>query len=179
MIAGTVLVVSALGFAASVGTGHKLAVSIEERGLAAETLQRVVERLRADPDWNGLYVRLKALSSESTGDTGGTWLKGDTTLTTYPLTTYYSDLVAPTTLGTVTALVQVPVTTVSGVAALRESAVAPRYGLPADLNGDGAVDGASRGDDYRSIPVVVRLRWQRAGRTAHEIVLGTWLRGDR
>ena len=74
---------------------------------------------------------------------------------------------------------QVPVTTVAAVADLRESAVAPRYGLPHDLNGDGVADGNPRSADYRSLPVVVRLRWQRPGHTPHEIVLGSWLRGDR
>src|SRR5438105_3919352 len=48
MVAGAILVIGALGFAASVSTGHALAVSVEERGLAAETLQRLIERLRAD-----------------------------------------------------------------------------------------------------------------------------------
>jgi type II secretory pathway pseudopilin PulG len=179
LIAAIILVVSALGFASSVGTGHVLAVRVDDRSLAMETLQRLVERVRADPDWDGLYARLKALTQESAGDTALTKRDVDLTLTTYPMTTYYSDLVAPTKLGTVTALIQVPVTTVGGVGDLRENAVAPRYGLPYDLNGDGVIDGDPRSDDYRSLPLVVRLRWQRLPRAAEELVLATWPRGDR
>jgi len=179
LIAGCVLVIGSLGLAASVCTSHRLAQSVEERGLAVATAQRLVERLRADPDWNGLYARLLPLSRESAGDTTLTWLKVDPSLPTYPLSTYYADLTAPSTLGTVTALVQVPSSTVAGVAALREDLVAPRYRLPHDLNGDLVVDSNARSADYRSIPVVVRLRWQRAPRQPDEIVICTWLRGDR
>jgi hypothetical protein len=179
LIAGTVLVIASLGLAASVSSGHRLAVSLDERGLATETLQRLVERLRADPDWDGLYARLVARTRESDGDTALARLDVDTSLPTFPLSAYYSDLVSPSSLGAVTALVQVPVTAVGGVGALRESATAPRYGLPHDLNGDGTVDAASRALDYRSIPVVVRIRWQRAGQAAQEVLVGTWLRGDR
>ena len=179
LVAGFLLVVGALGFASSVCTSHVLATSVTERGQACETLHRLVERLRADPDWNDLYARLKLLSSESAGDAGLAWQKVDLSLRTHALTTYYPDLVPPTTLGTVSALVQVPASVVDGVASLRETQVAPRYGLPADLDGDGRVDGDDRAGDYRTLPVVVRLRWHRPPRAADEVVLATWLRGDR
>jgi Tfp pilus assembly protein PilV len=179
MVAGFLLVLGALGFASSVCTSHVLATAVTERGQACETLHRLVERLRADPDWNDLYARLKLLTEESAGDGALAWRKVDLSLRTHPLTTYYADLVPPTTLGTVSALVQVPASDVDGVATLRESQAAPRYGLPADLDGDGRVDGDDRAADYRTLPVVVRLRWQRPPRAANEIVLSTWLRGDR
>jgi hypothetical protein len=43
---------------------------------------------------------------------------------------------------------------------LREDALDPRLGLPRDLDGDGAVDGADHGSDYQLLPVVVRVRWR-------------------
>src|SRR5262245_13684705 len=110
LIASTVLVIASLGLAASVSSGHPIATSPDERGLAAQTLQRLIERLRADPDWNGLYARLVPYTRESDGDAALARLGIDTSLPTVPLSTYYADLVAPTSLGTVTALVQVPVT---------------------------------------------------------------------
>jgi hypothetical protein len=57
--------------------------------------------------------------------------------------------------------------------------VLPRYGLPADLNGDGVVEASPRDDDYLMLPVVVRLRWRRAAEGSNEVVLATWLRGER
>src|SRR5262249_41640837 len=148
-----------------------------ERGVAILTLERFVERLRADTDWAGLYARLRPLSSESAGDAGLTFFGPDLSLATHAPTTYYADFDVPARLGTVTVLVQVPSTTVSGVAGLRENEVAPRYGLPMDLNGDGSTDSATHDADTRVLPVVVHLRWQHKGRQANEIVVATCLRG--
>jgi hypothetical protein len=179
MIGASILVVAILSFVASALGGHNLGRQVAERGVAVETLGRFVECMRADADWAGLYARLRPLSSESAGDATLGRLGVDTSLTTYPASTYYVDFVAPSSLGTVTFLVQVPAKTVAGVAALREDLVAPRYGLPYDLNGDGLVDGSSRNADYRSLPIVARIRWQHAGAATQEVILPTWLRGDR
>jgi Tfp pilus assembly protein PilV len=179
LIATVILAVAIFGHAASVLAAHRLNKTTEDSGIAALTLGRFVERLRADPDWPGLYARLRAISTESTGDTTLSKLGADSSLTCYPATTYYSDFTVPAALGTTRFLVQVPSTTVSGVPALRESASAPRYGLPYDMNGDGAVDANSRNTDYVKLPVVVRIRWSRANGEAREIVLATWLRGER
>src|SRR5205085_10628004 len=127
------------------------------------TLLHRVERPRGDPAGAALHARLRPKSTESTGDTGLTFSKVDTGLATYVFTSFYSDLTVPPALGTVTALVQVPSTVVGGTPGLHEDAVAPRYGLPYDLNGDGTIDGNARDADYVALPVVVRLRWKRAG----------------
>jgi prepilin-type N-terminal cleavage/methylation domain-containing protein len=179
LVAASVLTIALLGHASTVVREHTLSRDVEDRGHAIEALQKFVERVRADPDWTGLYARLLPKTKESTGDTGLTWLKEDTRLTTYAATAYYSDLVMPTSLGTVTFLIQVPTRTEAGVPALRENMVAPRYGLPYDLNGDGTITGTARDADYRALPIVVRIRWQRAGQVAQEIVYPTWLRGER
>src|SRR5262249_53200209 len=148
LVASIVLVVAILGHASSVVTAHTLNQSTEERGLAMQTLGAFVERLRSDPDWAGFYARARPLSSESTTGTPSARLDTDLSLTTYSASTYYSDFVPPTSLGTVTFLVQVPSSTVGGVTALRENMSATRYGLPFDLNGDGVIDGNSRNTDY-------------------------------
>jgi hypothetical protein len=178
MIAATVLLIATLGNAAGVFNSHNLNRTTSETGVATETLQRFVERLRGDPDWTGLYARLRPLTAESVDDASLSRLSGDTRLLTYPATTYFSDFVSPSRLGTVTFLVQVPSTTVDTTSALRESTVAPRYGLPYDLNGDGVIDGAVRDADYRALPVVVHMRWKRAGQVAKELVVATWLKGE-
>ena len=179
LIGSTILVISILGFAASTLGSHEQCGRIEERGIALQALGRFVERIRADPDWAGLYARLRPLSCESADDATRSRLGIDTSLATQTAATYYPDFDVPASLGTVTFLVQVPVETLAGVAALREDEVAPRYGLPHDLNGDGVIDGNARDADYRALPIVVRLRWQRVGMPTSEVILATWLRGDR
>jgi hypothetical protein len=179
MISASVLVVAILGFAASAFAGHSLGRDVADRRIAVETLGRFVERIRADPDWAGIYARLRPLSVESNNDAALARLNMDPTLPAHAATAYYSDFTTPASLGTVTFLVQVPVKNVGGVATLREDEVAPRYGLPRDLNGDGLIDGNARDTDNRALPIVARIRWQHPGEAAQEEVLATWLRGDR
>lgn len=97
----------------------------------------------------------------------------------------------PAALGEVGFAVEVPAwaTATDARLMLRENKVAPRYGMNidytfdgkadgADLNGDGLLDGDAREDknDYKFIPCVVRMRWQRVGKAAQEIVMPVWLR---
>ena len=53
------------------------------------------------------------------------------------------------------------------------------YGLPADLNGDGATDVDPRDDDYEALPVVVYFVWEGRGDATREMRLFTWLKGAR
>lgn len=177
MACTAVLSVALLGHASTVLFHRDASKDVGERAVALMTLQRFVERLREDSDWPGLYGRLREFSVESAGDAGLSHGGSDPALAAREPSDYYADFDAPSSLGTVTVLVQVPVTTVGAETGLFETASAPRYGLPADLNGDGLIRGASRTIDYHALPVVARLRWQRAGRDAREIVLSTWLRG--
>src|SRR5262245_61285400 len=179
LVASTVLVIAILGHVSSVLWQHKMNRVTEDYSVAATTLGRFVERLRADPDWATLYARLSPLSQESVGSAALSSLAVDPSLACYPATTYYSDFTVPSVLSNAKFLVQVPWTVASGTGALRENTVAPRYGLPYDLNGDGVLDGNARNDDYARLPVVVRIRWQSALQGAKEIVISTWLRGER
>ncbi len=43
---------------------------------------------------------------------------------------------------------------------LREDFVDATLGMPSDLNGDGDIDGLDHSDDYRALPVSVRLEWR-------------------
>lgn len=52
-----------------------------------------------------------------------------------------------------------PTTTVGGTSRLRENTVAPELGLPADLNGDGKIDGVDHDGDYQLLPVQIRIEW--------------------
>ncbi len=60
--------------------------------------------------------------------------------------------------------------------ALREDTDWPQFGLPRDLNGDGVVDDEDRSEDYRILPVRVRIEWRGASGPT-QIELGTILGG--
>ncbi len=64
--------------------------------------------------------------------------------------------------------------TPAGELELREDLEALRFGLPFDLNGDGQITAASVAEDYRLLPVVVRVRW-RSVSSVQEVELRTWL----
>lgn len=55
-----------------------------------------------------------------------------------------------------------PTTPGGAGAVLREDLADARWGLPRDLNGDGAVDGADHAGDYVLLPARVRVRWRGA-----------------
>ncbi len=46
---------------------------------------------------------------------------------------------------------------------LREDWVDESLGMPRDLNGDGAIDGANHANDYLALPVTIRIEWRGAG----------------
>ena len=181
LFSAAILVIAVMANASGVSSAHTGTKALNERSKALEVLSRFIERIRGDDDWAGLYARLRILSRESTRDTGFTWLSVDPLLQTHAATAYYSDFETPTDLGTITFLIQVPASraAIGSPLTLRESQVAPRYGLPADLNGDGVVDSNSREGDYRALPIVVRMRWARRSGSVEELIMPTWLRGER
>jgi type II secretory pathway pseudopilin PulG len=179
LIGTVVLAVSILVYVQCIGTESRLGRATQEKALAVVTLGRFLERLRADSSWSTLYDRLRPLSSEGKQDPDRSDLGIDTALRTWPVTDYFSDVGVPASLGAISFLVQVPSDTVFGNTGLHESSNAPRYGLPHDLNGDGRIDSNPHSGDYTALPVVVRLRWERPGQAAREVLLATWLRGER
>jgi hypothetical protein len=55
-----------------------------------------------------------------------------------------------------------PTTTVAGVPQLREDVAFTSLGMPRDLNGDGRIDALNHANDYKILPVRVRVRWSGA-----------------
>lgn len=179
LVVASLLTVSLLGHAASILSSHQLGSRTNERARAVQFAERTIERLRADPEFATLYARLRGRTAESASDAGRSSLAVDPSLAMSAPSAYYADLVAPPELGDVRLVVQVPVDRVDGTPALREDVVAPRYGLPHDLDGDGRVDGLPKDGTHLALPVVVRVRWARPGGRADEVVIPTWLRGER
>ncbi|MEO0653093.1 MAG: hypothetical protein AAFZ65_20625, partial [Planctomycetota bacterium] len=57
---------------------------------------------------------------------------------------------------------------------LRENLNLPEFGLPYDLNADGAVDASDVSADYRLLPVVVEIEWTGASGD-QTLEVSTWL----
>lgn len=177
LIGTVVIAVALMGHMASTFAEYKLARTEQARSEALHVARQFVERLRSDEDWAGLYARLRELQLKAEqGTTQGERLEDGRVA--WPPQTYYPDFVLTDFLSTLVVLVDVPFDPLEpGV--LRENLVAPRYGLPADLDGSGTIDGESRLADYRVLPVVLTFRWRPNGDDAHQLRLSTWLRGYR
>ena len=79
-------------------------------------------------------------------------------------------------------LIEVPTNpdTSAGAPLLREDVAVAHFKLPADLNGDGVIDGGARDDDYRFLPIRVLFVWKdHVGATTTQVKLTTWIRGER
>lgn len=55
-----------------------------------------------------------------------------------------------------------PSLSIAGEEQLREDFQDPAFNMPRDLSGDGVVDALDHADDYRVLPVRVRVRWRGA-----------------
>ena len=58
---------------------------------------------------------------------------------------------------------------------LRENTVDANWGMPRDLNGDGAIDAANHATDYKLLPVRVRVHWQSSNGRECQIQIDTLL----
>jgi hypothetical protein len=175
-----VLLIALLGHVSSVLNENRMAREQVARSEALQVVQQLLERLRADEDWAGLYGRLRVLR-----DAAATVSTGQVRLTdgrrAYDPTTYDPDFVVPEDAPVVSVLVDVPssVPDEGGDEILREDVLLPEFGLPRDLNGDGHVYPDAREGDYVALPIVVTFCWQAPGQPAQQMRLATWLRGER
>ena len=160
-------------------THQRLADTVAVRSEIHQLARHFMERLRGDPEWDTLYGHLRTLQTQAeVSGTPGPRL--DDGRLAYPLTTYYPEIVVPEAQRSLVVLVDVPRATLpGGDVILREDLVDAKYGLPADLNGDGQMDSDARDTDYVALPVVVTFRWIPRGEAAHELRLSTALRRVR
>ncbi len=167
--------------------------------------RQFMERLRGDDDPTGMYSRLAALMEGAVVPTGGgnPTVPEDSDEYEMPPPTpppgsapdgptledgrptwlpqaYYPDFVHPTSLRALGVLVDVPASVPAndpyGATVLREDMTHPGFGLPADLNGDGAIDSGSRSDDHVALPVIVTFRWNSSGSDMEQFSVRSWIR---
>jgi hypothetical protein len=175
-----VLLVALLAHVSSVLNEDRMAREQVTRSEALQVVRQLVESLRADEDWAGLYGRLRVLRDAAQVAVTGQ-VRLDDGRGAYDPTVYDPDFQVPEDGPSVAVLVDVPASTPVGGGALvlREDAELPEFGLPSDLNGDGHVHTDARDADYTTLPIVVTFRWQAPGQPAEQMRLATWLRGTR
>lgn len=149
-----VLMVAFLALSQSLGASIKLSDVNRESALATEALRGRVELLQGIVGFDAVFALYNDDPSDDPGGPG----------------------TAPGSAFAVAGLAAVPededglageilFPTVSGAGGLelREDVDDPNLGMPRDLNGDGFLDNLNHANDYRLLPVTVRLRWQAAG----------------
>jgi type II secretory pathway pseudopilin PulG len=177
LFGGIVLAVALLGHVASTFHEYRLAREEQTRSEVLAVARQFMERMRSDEDFAGMYQRLRTLQDLAAAPTVPGERLEDGRLA-FPPTAYYPDFVLPELLASLGVLVDVPFDP-AAPASLREDVEDPRFGLPADLDGDGTIDDLSHRADYEALPVLVHLRWRPHGEAAHQMRLATWLRGYR
>lgn len=176
IVSVAILAVGALTAASVLGTSMKLDAINRENAAAFAAARAQIESVRATP----FAQILDTYDDDPANDPGGPGNAPGDRVTQATL----GDLAGQ--LSGATASVAITLAKLGGKAdgasrvllplgaggALREDLVAPELGLPADLNGDGVIDGADHRADAIVLPVGVRVTW--TGRSgARSIVLST------
>lgn len=180
----TVLLVAIVSQAGSLVASHRLSIDEQARSEGLHVVQQLIERLRADEDWPGLYARLRTLSdaAEAGGPIPDTVALDDGRRAYVPQA-YFPDFSLSAALSECHVLIEVPSAPLDldpmGPAYLREDVTRPAFGLPADLDGDGALTGDALDATYVVLPVRMVVRWTPTGEASRELKVPTWLRGDR
>lgn len=177
LIAGAVLAVAMTSYVTGIISHRVLASEDVVRSRRLLLADQFLERLRTDDDFAGLWARCRvnlALSAARTGTTTDL----DDGRGAFPATTYYPDFAGAEALAV---LVDVPSgpDVVTKDAVLREDLSAPDFGLPADLDGDGAIGSVALDTTYQALPVLVHFVWSGASDDTRSFRVFTWLRGDR
>lgn len=182
LFSASVLAVGLLTVAAATLGEHRHQRQETARGRALTAMEQFVESLHADEDWPGLYDRLafreRMAKTEALADA-----RLHDGRRTYLPSSYVPDVRRPDGLESFTVLIDVPSAPSAegedGEPVLREDVTNELFGLPTDLNGDGAIDATARDGDYAMLPVGVWFRWQCTGEGPQQLRLLVWLRGDR
>lgn len=147
----SVLMISVLGFAQAITASARNTQATKERTLAMQGARRMLEEIEANV-FAEAFWRYNDYATDDPGGAGtaqgsrfavpGLHLQdGDTD-------GFVGEIVFPTRVG-------LP-------GSLREDIADAKLGMPRDLNGDGVIDSANHGGNYRLLPVLVRVRWRGA-----------------
>lgn len=175
IVSVAILAVGALTAASVLGTSMKLDAINRENAVAFRAARTQIESVRAEP-----FAQIVArYDDDPSNDPGGAGSAPGGRI----LATALGDLNGA--ISTVTTNVALTLSKLGGKGdaearvilplgaggALREDLVLPELGMPADLNGDGTIDGADHRADAVVIPVGVRVTW--TGRAGDRSILLT------
>lgn len=182
LISAVVLAVAMLAHVSSSVAEHNWSQAQRARSEGLISATQFVERLRSDEDWDGLYARLRQRQLQAVVAGGSDPRLKDGRRALLP-TAYYPDFVPSGDMTDFRVLIDVPAAALAvdpaGPKRLREDLAVPRFGLPADLNGDGVIDGLAHGADYAVLPVSITFRWVLPGKPPVELRMNAWIRGNR
>lgn len=173
LVAVVVISLSSMGFVAASLSSRSLEVEARTVQAAVELTRAVMEELHATPV-DELVARYNADPDDDpdgSGTSRGSSFELDTRSILCDLLECVDDVLTGREAEVVRAIPPSMECTItlptivdgkSGLEVLREDTVAPELGLPADLNGDGTIDGDDRTGDYRILPLAVQLAWPTA-----------------
>lgn len=161
------IAVSVFGVSMAAATAYQiasLALSRSNQDLAAATdaAQSVLESLRAEPEFQAIYVRY---NEDPDDDPAGPAAPGNA-FDVRGLEAALDD--ADGRVGEI-------VFPGDGTR-LRENGNDRALGMPRDLDLDDSIDGTDQSDDYRVLPVLVRVRWRGASGNMQVQLVGTLAR---
>lgn len=148
-LAATVMTIAVGGLSAAIVSAFALQRSNHETATAQAAARRMMERLRGVP----FVEAFSTYNANTADDPSGANTAPGANFTVDGLAVPAND--ADGMVGSI----EFPTTTTGGTGQLREDATDAALGMPRDLNGDGAVDSANHANDYRILPVRVRVRW--------------------
>lgn len=185
MVGLLLLAVGLLVHVSGVMRTHRMTHEERTRSGTLVAARELMERLWADEDTAGLYLRLQghALAARQSGALGPDQVRLRDGRRAFLPTTYFPDYKG-SHAGATHVLFDVPMGTPLDPDdprsfVLREDLASQRFELPADLNGDGTIDADPRDDDYRVLPVEMVLRWQPDGESPRELRMVLWVRCER
>jgi hypothetical protein len=149
-VAVALLSVGMVGFLEALVTGLRLSTVLREQALAQAGARSIIETLRGTP----ISQVFATYNADPGDDPGGANTAPGQNLAVLGLQARTTDADGRV------ALISFPTNGVGAAATLSENVVDARFGTPRDLNGDGAIDANNHSNDYKLLPVVVRLEWR-------------------
>ena len=148
VIAITVLTLALIGATGSILAGDRLQRVNRESALAENAVREVLESMRGS-----VLATTFARFNATAGDDPAGVVSPGATFAVEGLRA------PPQNGGAPVGSIVFPVVLDGGVPELREDVVDAALGMPADLNGDGAIDAVDHSADYRVLPVRVQVQW--------------------
>ena len=151
LISISLIVVGVAALSGSIVSGSKLSTTRKESGIAHEAIRQALEQIQGEA-FSDVFVRY---NTDAGDDPGGAGSAPGPNFAVRGLNPQPGD--ADGFVGRIT----FPEITQGGVSMLREDVVDANWGMPRDLNADGAApDASDHSGDYVLLPIRITLDWR-------------------